>query len=81
MCRSSRKAAGLVTLGVSPAQDTQLPCLQPRRTGDENTVHVPTTTIPNAMMYMYVECGRVDDRHHSQDDGTTHIVHCTLIIN
>ena len=32
------------------------------------------------LQHMYVSCGHFDDRHHSQKDGTTHIVHCTLII-
>ena len=32
------------------------------------------------LQHRYVSCGHFDDRHHSQKDGTTHIIHCTLII-
>ena len=74
MCRLSRKAARLVTLGVSPAQNTLAPCLC--RTGEENAEYIPTATVPNAMMYILCR-----HRNHAQVVRTTHIVHCTLIIN
>ena len=39
-----------------------------------------TSYMYRQLQHLYVSCGHFDDRHHSQKDGTTHIVHCTLII-